>query len=81
MIKRKGRRPHRGRIRGDRGKQRRQDRGALGGAPQSSVAFQASPSRRVRARKLRGWVAERGLFGVQTRALCNAARPAGPGRG
>lgn len=36
---------------------------------------------RVRARKIRGWVAERGLFGVQTRALCNAARPAGPGRG
>jgi len=36
---------------------------------------------RVRARKMRGWVNERAVFGTQERALCNAARPAGPGRG
>ena len=36
---------------------------------------------RVRARKLRGWVEERSVFGTQERALCNASRPAGPGRG
>lgn len=35
---------------------------------------------RVRARKLRGWVPQRGVFGTQERPLCNAARPAGPGR-
>ncbi|MNE24261.1 Bacterial SH3 domain protein [compost metagenome] len=35
---------------------------------------------RVRARKLRGWVPERAVFGTQARALCNAARPAGAGR-
>ena len=35
---------------------------------------------RVRARKLRGWVAERAVFGTQERSLCNAARPAGAGR-
>jgi SH3-like domain-containing protein len=35
---------------------------------------------RVRARKLRGWTPERAVFGTQDRALCNAARPAGPGR-
>jgi len=35
---------------------------------------------RVRARKIRGWVPEREVFGTQSRALCNAARPAGPGR-
>lgn len=33
---------------------------------------------RVRARKLRGWVAEGAVFGTQARALCDAARPAGP---
>ena len=35
---------------------------------------------RVRARKIRGWVPERAVFGTQERALCNAARPAGAGR-
>ncbi|WP_433948280.1 SH3 domain-containing protein [Brevundimonas diminuta] len=35
---------------------------------------------RVRARKLRGWVPQRAVFGAQERALCNAARPAGTGR-
>ena len=35
---------------------------------------------RVRARKIRGWVAEGSVFGTQTRALCNANRPAGAGR-
>ncbi len=35
---------------------------------------------RVRARKLRGWVRQSTIFGGQTRALCNAARPAGTGR-
>ena len=35
---------------------------------------------RVRARKLRGWVAQTSVFGGQTRALCNAPRPAGTGR-
>ncbi|WP_427790440.1 SH3 domain-containing protein [Brevundimonas diminuta] len=35
---------------------------------------------RVRARKLRGWVQQRAVFGAQERALCNAARPAGTGR-
>lgn len=34
----------------------------------------------VRARKLRGWLAEGVVFGTQTRALCDAARPAGPAR-
>ena len=36
---------------------------------------------RVRARRLRGWIQERAVFGVQQRALCNANRPAGTGRG
>lgn len=35
---------------------------------------------RVRARKLRGWVPERAIFGTAAQPLCNAARPAGPGR-
>lgn len=35
---------------------------------------------RVRARKIKGWVPENTLFGTQTRTLCNANRPAGPGR-
>lgn len=35
---------------------------------------------RVRARKIRGWIPERGIFGTQTHPLCNAARPAGTGR-
>ena len=35
---------------------------------------------RVRARKLRGWVQQRAVFGALERALCNAARPAGTGR-
>ena len=35
---------------------------------------------RVRARKTRGWVSQRAVFGAQERALCNAARPAGRGR-
>lgn len=33
---------------------------------------------RVRARKLSGWVAQGAVFGAQTRAQCDAARPAGP---
>ena len=32
----------------------------------------------VRARKLRGWVAEGTVFGTGDRVLCDAARPAGP---
>ncbi len=35
---------------------------------------------RVRARKIRGWINARSVFGTQERALCNASRPAGPGR-
>ena len=35
---------------------------------------------RVRSHKLGGWVSQRAVFGGQTRALCNAARAAGPGR-
>jgi len=35
---------------------------------------------RVRARKIRGWLPERAVFGTQTRTLCNPARPAGAGR-
>lgn len=31
----------------------------------------------VRARKLRGWVARGSVFGTETRALCDARRPAG----
>ena len=31
----------------------------------------------VRARKIRGWVAEAAIFGAGTRPLCNASRPAG----
>ncbi|WP_292070973.1 SH3 domain-containing protein [Brevundimonas sp. UBA7534] len=36
---------------------------------------------RVRARRLEGWVVQRAVFGAQSRALCNANRPAGTGRG
>lgn len=32
----------------------------------------------VRARKLRGWVAKGSVFGTSDRALCDAARSAGP---
>jgi len=35
---------------------------------------------RVQSHKLRGWVPQRAVFGTQTRALCDAARPAGPAR-
>jgi len=35
----------------------------------------------VRARRLRGWVKQQAVFGTQARALCNANRPAGTGRG
>jgi len=31
----------------------------------------------VRTRKVRGWVAQGSVFGTQTRALCEASRPAG----
>ncbi len=31
----------------------------------------------LRARKLRGWVAQGSVFGAQTRPLCDASRPAG----
>jgi SH3-like domain-containing protein len=34
----------------------------------------------VRARRIRGWVRVQGLFGAQEQPLCNANRPAGPGR-
>ena len=34
----------------------------------------------VRARRLRGWVRERAVFGTQTHPLCNANRAAGSGR-
>ena len=33
---------------------------------------------RVGAHKIHGWVPQSGVFGTQERALCNAARPAGP---
>jgi SH3-like domain-containing protein len=33
----------------------------------------------VRVRRMRGWVPGRAVFGAQSRALCNANRPAGPG--
>ncbi len=36
---------------------------------------------RVRANRLRGWVRQDAVFGVQARALCDAARPAGLARG
>ena len=35
---------------------------------------------RVRANRLRGWVRQDAVFGVQARALCDAGRPAGPAR-
>lgn len=35
---------------------------------------------RVRSGRLRGWVRRGTVFGTQERPLCNAARPAGPGR-
>jgi len=35
----------------------------------------------VRVRRMRGWIEQRAVFGTQQRALCNAARAAGPGRG
>ena len=34
----------------------------------------------VRVRRMRGWVQQNAVFGTQTRALCNAERPAGRGR-
>ena len=34
----------------------------------------------VRIRRLRGWLPQRAVFGVQEQALCNANRPAGTGR-
>lgn len=50
--------------------------------PRSLVAIDACADGwcEVRARKLRGWVAEGAVFGTQGRALCDAARPAGSGR-
>jgi len=35
---------------------------------------------RVRSGKVRGWIPERGIFGIQSLPLCNANRPAGLGR-
>jgi len=35
---------------------------------------------RIGAHRLHGWVRQDSVFGVQSRALCNAARPAGPAR-
>lgn len=35
---------------------------------------------RVRSGKVRGWIPERGIFGIQSHPLCNANRPAGLGR-
>lgn len=51
-------------------------------SPQSIVSLDECEDGwcRVRARKVRGWISERGVFGTQSHALCNAARPAGPGR-
>lgn len=51
-------------------------------APRSVISLEECDDGwcRVRARKLRGWIEERAVFGTQSRALCNAARPAGPGR-
>ena len=50
--------------------------------PRSIIALEACEDGwcRVRARKLRGWVSERAVFGTAQRPLCNAARPAGTGR-
>lgn len=51
-------------------------------SPQSLVSLDECEDGwcRVRARKIRGWIPERGVFGTQTHPLCNAAREAGPGR-
>ena len=51
-------------------------------SPQSIVSLDECEDGwcRVRARKVRGWIPERGVFGTQSHPLCNAARPAGPGR-
>lgn len=35
---------------------------------------------RVRSGRMRGWIDQSSVFGVQNRALCDAARPAGAGR-
>lgn len=35
----------------------------------------------VRVRRTRGWIKATSVFGTQSRALCNANRPAGTGRG
>ena len=50
--------------------------------PRSIIALESCEDGwcRVRARKLRGWVSERAVFGTAERPLCNAARPAGSGR-
>jgi SH3-like domain-containing protein len=51
-------------------------------SPRSLIAIEACEDGwcAVRSRRLRGWVAARGLFGTQAQPLCNANRPAGPGR-
>ena len=51
-------------------------------SPRSLVGMEACHDGwcEVRARKLHGWVRQGTVFGTQTRALCNAARPAGSGR-
>ena len=51
-------------------------------SPRSLVALEECEEGwcEVRARRLRGFVRQRDVFGAQERALCNAARPAGRGR-
>jgi SH3-like domain-containing protein len=51
-------------------------------APRALISVEACEEGwcEVRSRRLRGWVRAQGLFGAQERPLCNANRPAGPGR-
>lgn len=50
--------------------------------PHALVAIEACEDGwcEVRARRMRGFVRQRDVFGAQERALCSAARPAGRGR-
>lgn len=51
-------------------------------SPRSLVSLDACVDQwcEVRVRRLRGWLPQRAVFGVQDHALCNANRPAGTGR-
>jgi SH3-like domain-containing protein len=50
--------------------------------PRSTLALESCEDGwcRVRGRKLRGWIQASRVIGAQERPLCDAARPAGPGR-